>query len=370
MSSNLFNEWPLWYYFTNHKKNLPYYTEEFRSKTVPDEGIRVSDDNYFNDIISNLDMYDFMQDRIVTGSEVPDLYLISISALSSGKITVPGNANVIVKGVKEISGPNKGRGGEIIPLVGTPADIQNIIAAIRAYTTGKPITTLDDLRRRVNLDEILEQPGYKNPLISIILRSYSNTSNSLVKLQEEVNDLKRQLASRPAASSIRDRDNIILQINRRLNEALSSDRAINIQTGSRVTTLGNRYQIQEMMLTRIGESKPINVKIAIPNSLPMDIRQEYMNMIKEQFKAQSVESTVVSEKEREQILYRPLTAVSIEQARLFDESESFINFMNKNKEISLYPVVDTSRIGGEAPIQEEEEEEFNELEEEDELDEY
>lgn len=367
MSSNLFNEWPLWCYFTNHKKNLPYYTEEFRSKIVPDKGIRVRDDPYFNPILEKLDMYDFMQDKIVTGSEVPDLYLVSSTSLMGGQTTVPSNTYVVVKGVKESSGPNKGRGGEIIPLVGTPSDLYNIIAAIQAYNKGKTITTLDDLRRRVNIESLLEQPGYKNPLIRIILRSYSKTSDSLLKLQEEVNNLKQQLASRPATSPIPDRVKVIQLINSSLGKPISI-KAINITTGSLVTTLGNRYQIQEMMLTRRGESKPINVKIAIPNNISMDMRQEYMNMIKEEFKAQNVESTVVSEQEREQILYRPLTAISIEQARLFDESESFINFMNKNKEISLYPAIDTSQVGGEAPIQEEEEE-FNELEE-DELDEY
>jgi hypothetical protein len=69
----------------------------------------------------------------------------------SGRIKVPSDAKIVAKGVIA----STGRGGEIIPLVGTPSDVKDAINAIIALNQGKPATTLDDLRRRANLDELL-----------------------------------------------------------------------------------------------------------------------------------------------------------------------------------------------------------------------
>lgn len=131
MTTNLFTKWPLWHYLSLHFQNLRLYDDNIRTYNISASGIPAATEPILGDMISNLTVYDFMNDRIIRAGDVPNLVIVNFTDLAnpSVMIGIPANVPLIAKGRAQVQA-GVVRAGEFVPIIGTKDNMALIYKAI------------------------------------------------------------------------------------------------------------------------------------------------------------------------------------------------------------------------------------------------
>lgn len=350
----------MWHYFSLHMQNIPYTTDAVRKYTVEagKQGTLVKNDSVFSSVVPKLVLYDFMEDKIITGEEAliqygSDNVYVSLQSLA---ITAPSKlptGKVILKGTYN---PQTGLGGEFIPLI-SDAKYSEMVAKIiyaelnpserenpRIKRFLDPLGSLDP-QDRLRVKSMLGGPVYSNRVISLILSLNNRCVPPTAKTVEfKVDEIRKQIP------------------------ILKPGKGINVVTGKQGSLACKDKSVIEMNV-RVGGEVYNNVRFILPTGtktgLSKEQRDQAIEMLKSEFQGQIVESTAVSESRRE-IALTPIQIRPQDYARIYGPQESFSKYieeLNKLREAQEIPIDITQLTQGEtqeeevfAPEEEEEEE--------------
>ena len=320
MTSNPFTEWPLWHYFTTHMQNIAYITNDIRRYTPSGTYVLATEDDVLAPILEQLVLYDFMQDEIRRG-DIQGLYVVPIGTLISRQYeSLPRDIRIVVKG-RAVTNDGELRGGEFIPLIGTPGQLRLILQGISEYQKGQAPTGLATLKEQMNLEDMMDNPKYGNSVINAILKSYTRVTGTT-----------------------EDNTALISKISRRLSSPVPEGKAINVTRGSIVTAASTRYTIQELSVSTPGESTRRVVKFAFPTTLKPDERARFERLLVENFNAQTVAPSTINPEERSTIAVRPLRLAGQAYEQLFLADESFSSYINNISRVTESQTVDVSQV--------------------------
>lgn len=381
MSTNPFSEWPFWHYYSLHIQNAPFIDEEIRNinpgplpiaysalntraqgnvpdgydmRTLPS----IQNANTLINVINNSFFYDFINDRIVRGNDLDKSKVWIVTPTSFGPrtiSTIPSDATIIVKGIAR-----EGRGGDIMPLVASPANMIHIFQALgpaqaiaRGETTdreGRPVQRYDILsalsaQERERLQGLLARPLYQNTTIATILQSFKRQTSAS-------SDMERNAA----------------RIRNQLTKVIPEEKAINVTSGALVNATAPCYNVFEMQVVVPGTNDFRTVKFAFKTNMRDDERQAYDRLIRERFRAQEVQTAQVAIDQRRAISLQPIRASFRDYENLFRSNEGFQTYIQRINEATTTQNIDSSQVLH-SEVTENEEDEYNEeYTEEDEFD--
>lgn len=352
MTSNPFSEYPFWHYYTLHMQNSIYIDDQFRGidlgpLPIPlvsllngdTTSLKVSFDQEDREkllsVIKNSMFYDFVNDRIVRGSDLDQtkVYLITSKSFNPNTIkTLPSDAILILKGIRN---PETRVGGEIVPMIASPNNMLILFYALsnaldiakgKTGSDGKPPTpynTLANLNQsdRDRLLRLLKRDVYQNPTIESILQSYKKQSTS----------------------SSYDIERVVPKIRNQLNKIIPEEKAINVASGSLVNATAPCYNVYEKQVTNTTTNEQRIVKFAFRVNMNDEIRQAYNRLLIERFKAQDVQSTQVSSEQRRAIALNPVRASYKDYENLFKSNEGFQSYIRKINEATSSQMIDVSQ---------------------------
>ena len=392
MTTNPFSEWPFWHYYSLHVQNAPLIDEEFRAINPGARPILLSaltttarnfnpnnvDPNMQTaerssarlvNVIDNSTFYDFVNDRIVRGSDLDPnrVWVVTTGNRQAGIPssftpqtigTIPRDAIVIVKGIGSGS-----RGGELLPLVASPTNMTHIFQALGPaqsiakgeITTreGRPVVRYDVMGalsepERENLGRLLRGPTYTNPTIEIILQSFRRQSAAPSDLERNATRIRNQLT-----------------------KIIPEEKAINVASGALVNATAPCYNVIELQVVPPGTNEYRVVKFAFKTSIKDDDRQAYDALLRDRFRARAVQSAEVSVEQRRAISIQPIRASVTDYQNLFKSNEGFQSYIRRINEATSSQVVDVSQVlHGEVDNGEDEDLDDYGEEGEEELDEY
>lgn len=368
MSNNPYLAWPLWHWFTMNSQNIdslgadidsirgivaPILVDGKRVSSVPAE--KVSDIDA-QDAVSggevlakrkdDIVLYDFIEDKIVRLST----FDVPVYALIVGvKMTaIPPTAITIYKGGRTKLTPN---GGDIVPIVGTYTNMQYIIQLISNTINGRPYDIRERLtdEEREKVKDNLSAPIYHSTSIKRILDSYESC-NATPSSQVATVDTNRI-------------NNIRSRISNMLTGKKPAGRAINIESGQYINSTHDRT-IMEFKVRLDPNSPPINVKFSFPQNLPLDKRQQYIEMLKKNFHAEQVHTPITEERKATEL--NPVHIQSSSISSIFGEPEKFSSYIAKVNALERTKTLDISSTLSSLPTRpiseeiEEEEENYEE----------
>lgn len=319
MNSNVFLQYPLNQIYTlfvqNHSgmessallkyQEYPFYQKGGDSTNGFPEGTRpffpLSDDEYLNRVASNMVVYDFIRDNMVSVKDIPNLTLVlgtpGLGALSKALANKNSGLNpdmlILFKGIRAPAPNGNGyQGGLILPLVAT---IKHMTYALKMMG-GTGASVLDALRTNEpkvyeSVQSLLNRPLYSDPTLDKIRKAMNSTvvqeSSRSTSMSESKNKLIAQI-----------RENI-----RKIQDGSAGNKnVINVSKGVLQTVNGNKA-IKEFMVYPDSNSSGITVKFSFPNSID---RSDYTKLLQDNFRAVAVDTSIASEDDKQKIRLNPV----------------------------------------------------------------
>lgn len=304
MASSPFLSWPLWHSFTLHFQNVARNTPKIKALSPSTDGdlVRRDDGSEYAEAIKYMAFYDFMADKIVLGQDVEEVTIISASELlTSSRFSKDKDTIVIAKGSRVRSS-----GGEFASYIGTAYNVRLVMLLLVSAIQEKPLDNLDTLAKDINIDKMMADPKYDNPITKVILQSYSRQARA------------------PSDDS-----RIISKISSRISGSMPDNKAVNIVTGMNVSQGLPRYTYYEYSVQAPSDTTRKVVRFAIPTNVSPEDRDYYLGILHSTFRAEQVTTTQESEEDREAIEIRPVRLTSREYQNLFPgTSSTFSSYFN------------------------------------------
>jgi len=355
MSSNPFNEWPFWHYFSLQIQNTSWMNDVFRRNTPGNAPISINDisDDQLANVVKKCVYYDYINDSISYPDAYPDVWISSTQAFRSGYKTIPSTAMVIIKGIMR----NDGIGGELLPIIATPSNMNIILGAlgpVQKIAQGEVVEKPDIMKSLSSQDrdhvqkQLQRSYIYKNPIIDIILQSYK----------------------RPTSCVGTDVEKNIPKIRNQLSKSIPEEKAINVQSGAQVSAAAPCYNIVELQVLNPTTNEYQTVKFAFKTSLKDDERLAYEQMLDKRFSAKRIQSTEPSSEQRQAIFITPIRSTASDYPTIFGNNEAFQTYIRRLQDATSIQSIDTSQTLHGSAAADEEDEIFEEDEEENDLDDY
>lgn len=365
MASNIFNEWPLWHWFTLHAQNIVHVTEAFKEFYFSSGPILLSTINDSSDtthrviskILQKHVVYDYMSDKIIRLGDLSKdmqsrVYIVSgIYNLTQAFLANLDNKDrYIIQKDDIIKKGSTITGSRVLKPMITPIPIFNSWYKYANGVIGKKdvAAELQKLRQGgIDGPDIIsgiidENPIYQDVWIKYILEIRDN-----IHKQCKANVKTKDIVSAPNLEKQK------ANIRKILNTNINPSDAINISTGKKVTKNADTYNIQVFKF--VIENTTKEVKFAFVNTMKSTERDNYIRILREEFNAQNV---IGSEPDN---VYKK--SINLAQKAVIDASEyqtimstvdGFIEYTRNMNKLTAIPADITSNVASTYAIQNEE----------------
>ena len=333
-------------------------------------------DPLLDDVINELNLYDFWNDRIVKGKDIPGL-----AALEGGtffqeetqyQIADLGMDTYIV--LKGIYNPEKDSGGEFIPLVGTRRNMAMAFGSLNTYMMLVQGYSTEPYRPIWDFIAEYDPSGKTEEKIKNMIKRgtgiYSNNTINQIRIAYENAETCPIITttSTPVVekASVTQR---MRSIQRSIDKYISTSSVINLNTGHLAGAKSKKAgtRIQEMRVTTSSGSTK-NVNFAIPVIMSKSEEEMIFKMMADQFGAIPVAENEVSTQARISVVDQPVRLIAPEYSTVFQTTDDFSEYhrlVNEENEVAISSINTPALIYGERKREEvEEEAEFVEEEEE------